>query len=786
MYLLDRKLVRDLARLRWQVVAIVLVIACGVGIAVMAFSTQTSLVTEQQRYYRETRFGDVFANATRAPVVVARQLSEVDGVIAVDARAMKTGLMVVPGEVRPATARLIALPDDPRRALNRITVVAGRLPDPGRTDEAVALRTFLDATDVRLGDRVPMVINGHRLSFRIVGAVLSPEYVYAPGASPFPDDAHQGVFWAPRAAVEQQAGLGGAFSAVSLTLAPGVSPDRVVAAVDRALAPYGGVPAVDRADQVSNKFQADRIQRLGVIAVAIPPIFLVVAAALVNMVLGRVVESDREQIGLLKAFGYYDGEVGLVYVKMATLIGLAGAAAGGLLGWWLGSELTALFAQFMRYPHLEPRFSWATFGAAAALSVTSAVAGATRAALRASRLDPALAMQPPPPGHFRRGAIESLAVWRMLDQPTRIIVRGIERFPERSVLTILGLGFSLAFIVGSQSLFGSVDDLLSRAYFIGNRWSDQLAFATAREVHSVTELRGLPGVLRAEPIRTEPARMAANARDERIAVVGLDPGAMLARPLDPAGAPMPLVGSHVVLTPALAEALGVRPGDNVELQITEGRRPRATVTVSGVSGDFSDRAAYLSRASLNRLMADGDLATGANLLVATNQRVSFFRAVAGLPEVVSAASRDETVSSFRTQIAQEMTMEMTVILGLATTIAAAVAYNVARITLTDRSRDLATLRVLGFDERECAYILVGELALFTLVAAVVGVAGGTMLARVLTVAFQRQGFYFPVTLSAHGVGFSLGVYFMAVTTAVFFVVRRVWRFDLVATLKTRE
>jgi putative ABC transport system permease protein len=349
---LDRKLLRDLWRLRWQLAAISLLVACGVSVAVMAFSTQKALVLAQRSYYTQTHFGAVFATATRAPLALVDDLSRIEGVLVVDARAMKAGLMDVPGLVRPATIRLIALPDDEGRALNRIVIVTGRLPDPHRTDEAVALKTFLDAAHLSLGQRLSLTVDGKQLTFAIVGAALSPEYVYVPSSTPMPDDAHQGVLWAPRVAVEKPTGLGGAFSAVSLAIASGVAEASVLTSVDRILAPYGGTPAYGRADQVSHKFQEDRIQRLGIMATIVPPIFLAVAAGLVNLVLARMVAVEREQIGLLKAFGYSDRRVASVYLKSALLIAVAGVATGGLAGAWLSVAILSELGQYVRFPHL--------------------------------------------------------------------------------------------------------------------------------------------------------------------------------------------------------------------------------------------------------------------------------------------------------------------------------------------------------------------------------------------------------------------------------------------------
>jgi putative ABC transport system permease protein len=699
---------------------------------------------------------------------------------------MKSGLMEVPGLLRPATVRLISLPDDERRALNRIVVVEGRLPDPNRLDEAVALKTFLDAAHISLGERLSLVIEGRQLTFAIVGAALSPEYVYVPSSSPMPDDAHEGVLWAPLDAVDRPTGLGGAFSAASLALAPGASEKHVIADVDRILARYGGTPAFGRADQISHKFQADRIQRLGIMATIIPPVFLVVAAALVHLVLGRMVDTEREQIGLLKAFGYGDLAAASLYVKLAVLTGAVGILAGGAVGGWFGRSIVRILAQYMRFPHLNSAFSWSAFWGAAATSLASAVAGSLLAARRAVSLSPAVAMQPPTPARFHRGLFEGLAIWRILDQPTRMIVRNMERFPARALLTIAGLGVSVSLFVGSQFLFGSIDAVVDQAYYRSHRWTDEVALAEDRDVHVVSEVARLPAVLRAEPIRNVLAQARARGRDERTEVIAVDDDAELAQPLDRRGARLPLIARGVLLSTALAARLGVGPGDVVELQITQGRRPTITSPVTGIADLPMGLTVYMRRAALNELMADGDVASSVDVLLNADRRGEFYHALARLPQVVSAASRDDTVLSFRSAVSEALTIEMSFFLGFASAIAFGIAYNISRIALADRARDLATLRVLGFSRAECAYILTGELLVLALLAAPFGVLGGFAMIHALLRAFARQDFYLPAVVTPRGLGVACGVYMTAVLAAAALTMQRIWTFDLVAVLKTRE
>lgn len=784
---LDRKLLRDLLRIRLQVVAIALLVACGVSVAVMAFSAQEALRTAQSRYYAQARFADVFATARRAPLFVAETIRMLPGVTAADPRAASGGLMQVPGLLRPATAQLIALPDDHRRALNRLVLVQGRMPDPARLDEAVALQPFLEAAHVRLGQRLSMIIDGREVSFSIVGAVLSPEFAYAPGsASALPDDAHHGVLWAPRQAVERASGLGGAFSTIALKLAPGASTPETLTVVDRLLAPYGGIPAIARADQVSNKFQDDHIRQFGVVAWVIPPIFLVVAAGLVHLMFGRIVDAQREQVGLLKAFGYSDLAAAGTYLKMAAVIGLIGAAAGGLFGAWLGGAITSLMGRYVRFPVLDLQFSWRAFGLSSAISVGAAMTGSLLAVRRAAAISPAIAMQPPAPAAYRRGWMESQRLWKRLDEPTRMILRNLERYPARAGLTLAGLALSLSLLVGSQFMFGSLDEIVDQAYFRARQWSEVIGFAERRDARAVAEAARLPGVIAAEPMRVAPVRMEAGGHVERAALMGFDPDARLNRALDARDRTIPLEGRGLILSDQLASRLGVRAGDFVQVEITEGRRPRASLPVTATAQDYSGLAAFIDRTALNRLMGEGDLASGASLMVADDRRPEFYRALARTPQIVSATSRADTVGAFRTTVIETLNVEMVFYLGFAAAIAFGVAYNIGRIALADRARDLATLRVLGFGQRECAYILAGELLFLALLAIPLGVGGGRAIAVGLATAFQHEDLRLPIIITARSYGVALAIYFCVVALAAGLVVQRIWSFDLVSVLKTRE
>jgi len=784
---LDRKLLRDLWRLKWQVLAIALLIVCGVSVAVMAFSAQRALAQAQAAFYADTRFADVFAQARRAPLSRAQALTRIDGVTAVDARIVESGLMDVPGLSRPAVARVISLPEDEDRALNQIRLVRGRMPDPASRDEVVALNTFLDTANVRLGDRLTTVLEGRSFTFTIVGAALSPEYVYVPAPESFmPDDAHQGVFWAPRATVERAAGMTGAFNAVALKLAPGASLPAVLQDVDRILAPYGGLAAQGREDQPSHAFLDAELKELSTSASILPPVFLIIAAALVHLVVSRLVDAEREQIGLLKAFGYRDLEAAQPYLKTAGAIGLVGALGGGLAGALLGAAIVNLYRDYFRFPNLTVEFHWTAFLAAAAVAVGATMAGSMSAVRRAAALSPAVAMQPLRPAVYRRGLLDRLAPGPSIDQATRMIVRNLERFPVRAALAVAGMAASLSLLVGVQFMFDSFDRLIDQAYYRIQRWSESVGFAEARSVAATAELGRLPGVFAVEPVRTAGARLKANGRQELTRVVGLTPGAAFDRPLDAQGRPIPFKGRGAVISEALAKRLDLKPGDTVRVEIVQGRGGSASVPVTALARDYSGFTAYMDRRELNRIMGEGDLASGAHMLVAADRRPAFYAAIERTPQIVGSSSRDDTVAAFRQVMIEAFETTMTFYVGFAAAIAFGVAYNTSRIALSERARDLATLRVLGFGQGECAYILTGELVVLTLAAIPFGLLGGNALAQGLAIAYSREEVRLPPVISTGSYDAALAAYFAAVALAGVLVARRIWGFDLVSVLKTRE
>ncbi|HWI12655.1 MAG TPA: ABC transporter permease, partial [Burkholderiales bacterium] len=250
--MLDRKLARDLWRMRSQVITIALVVASGVGGFIASLSTYDSLHTLQQSYYGEARFADVFARAKRAPLDVAQSLRAIPGVAAVDVTVSYDVLLDVPDVVEPVTGRIIALPDGGNPPLNRLTVVAGRPIAAPDSNEVLVNEAFARARELAPGSRIVALLNGKRETLDVVGVAMSPEYIFG-GRGVLGDEKSFGVFWMARKRLAAAYNMEGAFNQVAVRLSHGASHDAVIEALDRVLERYGSTGAHGRDEQFSHR-----------------------------------------------------------------------------------------------------------------------------------------------------------------------------------------------------------------------------------------------------------------------------------------------------------------------------------------------------------------------------------------------------------------------------------------------------------------------------------------------------------------------------------------------------
>mgnify|MGYP006273877551 FL=1 len=783
---LDRKLLRDLARMKGQALAIGAVIGVGVALLVMMTGLVASLTETRDAYYDRYRLAEVFAPAARAPERVADRLAAIPGVSAVQTRVTGRALIDIPGQALPAQARALSLPDRGRPALNDIYLTDGRLPEPGRGAEIVLLRAFAGAHGLRPGATLEATMNGARRSFRVVGLAQSPEFLYStPPGELYPDDARFGVIWMRRSALAAATDMAGAFNEALLALSRTARQEAAIDAADRLLAPWGGTGAYGRAEQISNRFVSEEISGLAMTARTVPPIFLAVAAFLLNIVVGRMVQAEREEIGLLKAFGYTDAEVGAHYFKLILAIAAGGALAGCLAGIASGRAMVGVYTQFFKFPFLVFRLEPAAFAAGTLVSVAAASLGGLLVVRRVFALAPAEAMRPPaPPDYSRTGRFRRLGAW--LDQPSRMVLRRVARQPVRMGGAALGIASGMALSLSMIALYVGFERTVELTFGAVDRSDVTVSFTHPVPERTLFELRRIAGVERAEPVRQVPAILRHGRAIHRGALTGLPPDPALYRALDAGAAPIPLPERGVVLSRTLADTLGISAGQTLTAEVREGRQPVLALPVVAISRTLVGAPAYMRLDALNRALHEPGRISGAHLSVDPARADALLARLRDMPTVAAVSRKADARDAIERLMDTGAGATRYVMGVMAFVITFGIVYNAARIALAERARDLAALRVMGFTRAEAAFVLLGELALVTLAALPLGAAIGHALSHGIAAGFSTELYQIPAGIDRASVGQAALVVLGAAAISGALVARDLNRTDLIGVLKTRE
>lgn len=785
---LDRKLLRDFVRLWEQALAIALVLACGVAILLATFGTYGALDETRRAYYERNRFADVFAHAVRAPRALMQDIRAIDGVRSAEARVSNYVILDVPGRQETVSAYLLSLPPDGTQAqLNMPILRTGRLPRPERTDEAAVNAPFAAANGLEPGDRFHANLNGQKREITVTGTLLSPEFIYTigPGAL-MPDNETFAILWMPERTVAAAFDMDGAFNDVTLKLGPGTPEAPVIDRLDDLLEPYGGLGAYGRDRHLSNSFIDSELQQQRVAAMILPPIFYAISAFLVGAVISRIIALERSEIGLLKAIGYSNVRICLHYLMLAGLIALGGTLIGWGAGTWLARGLARLYAGFFDFPFLIYHVSLDAYALSGLLAIASAALGAARSALRAARLPPAVAMAPPAPPRFKQGLLDHAIAALRLSQPTMMIARSLLRWPLRSGITLLGMSCAVAVLVASGFFSAALDALMDTTFDRANRQNAMLLFDPDVPETALTAVVRLPGVLRAEGQHYQSVVLRHGHLEKETAIESRRPGTDLARIIAQDGGVIEPPSQGLLLSERLARQLEAAPGDVLEAEFLGGRNEIHKIRIAGIVTQYIGLNAYMDLGALNTLLRQAPRITAANLQLDTAALPDLHKVLKATPELSALVLLDKAKRGFEATIRENLMIMTTIYMTVAVLITAGVSYNSARIQLSERARELASLRILGFSRGEVAYILIGETMLIATLAQPLGWLFGAAIAGALARGSSSDLYEIPLVLETAGFAQASLVVLAAALAAALVVRRRLDTLDLVQVMKTRE
>jgi putative ABC transport system permease protein len=613
---LNRKLLRDVWNIKGQMSAIVMVMAAGIAVFIIMFGVLDSLKLTRDTYYDRYQFADVFVSLKRAPNSVRTRINDIPGVSIAEKRVVFGLTLQMPNMSEPVSGKVISLPDGSTSLLNKLYLRSGRLLEPNEENAVLADESFVNAHQLELGDSISAIMNGHRRQLKIVGVVLSPEYVYsiAPGAL-MPDGKRYGLFWMSQRSLEAAVNMKGAFNDIAIKVQRNANIEDIKEQLDNILKPYGGLIAYARDEQISNFFLENELKQLSGMGSLAPVIFLSVAAFLINVVMSRQIATQREQIGMLKAVGYSNWEVSLLYIKMVLVVTFVGSTLGLSLGAWMGSGMTSMYTEFFHFPILKYHFSVEVMIFAVLSCVVAALLGTLVSIRAAVNLPPADAMRPESPAVFKPTFVEKMGLHQHLSFLSRIVLRQLERRPFRAILSSLGIALSLAILIFSFFMQDAMDYMLDVQYDLIQREDLSLTFVEPKDYRALEEIKAMPGVLRVEPIRQVPVYFKSKHFKKRGSITGLAKEANLRQAVNQQLKPINMPQQGLIMSQTLADILHLKAGDRVDANVLDEKRQNLQITVTAITQEFIGMGVYMDIRQLNHILDSGDKVTAAAVAV---------------------------------------------------------------------------------------------------------------------------------------------------------------------------
>ena len=784
---LNMKLFRELWNLKGQIISIASVVAAGIMSVITMFGSYESMLVAQQEYYRESRFADVWVSLVRAPESLRASLEDISGVDAVDTRVTFIATLDLDDSGLPSHGRFISVPESGRPVLNDLVLVSGRYISINGVDEVIISENFASARNISPGDKVRAIMNGRARDLNVVGVANSPEHTYAvPPGSLYPEDERYGIFWAGRRTLGPAFNMDGAFNEAFVTLTPDANSEAVIETIDDLLRPYGGLGAYPRSDQPSHLILEGELDQNRITGAIIPIMFLGVAVFLLYLVLGRLISTQRGEIAVLKAFGYSDWEVGRHFLMFAVVAVLLGGMVGTVGGLQLGEAYTNMYARYFRLPNLQYQPSSQLLLFAFCSCMAGALTGAISAIRQAVLLPPAEAMRPEAPIRFKPGILERLGFGSLVGATGQMILRNVERKPLQGFFSSLGIALSVAILCIGFFLFDSLNYMMDSQFRHIQREDIALIFNEVQPESVRHDLASLSGVTRVETQRILPARIRFGHREDEVAIQGMDQQGELRRIIVDQGREISVPASGAILSRLLAERLGVETGDVLIVEVLEGKRITTEVSVSGVIDDFFGMSVYMSKESLWELNGERDVVSMALLSVDELALDDLHQELKRIPVVGGVTSPSAMLKSFEEQMADSFFIAAGFLLGFASIVSVGVIYNAARISLSERGRELASLRVMGFHRKEVAILLLGEQGFITLAAIPLGWLIGYAMTYWLTTGLQTEIYRMPFVAEPRTYLLMAALVLVTAIASGLLVRKKLDQIEIVEVLKTRE
>ena len=724
---LRRKAVRDLWGSRALFLGTALLLALGVGMFVAMYSAFRNVAASEALTYRELKFADVFYTFVPTTSRAVDRIKKVSGVSAVEGRIVRDLPLRRPNDPRSTVVgRLISLPEEGRPSVNDVKIRrGGYLPD-GTGKSVIIDEQFANYYGLDPGDSVALRIEDRDTEFEVAGTFTSPEYIWKAKSSvePFVARGEFAVVMARGDIVADLLAAEGLVNEITVRFEPGSDPDATLDRLDDAISRYGTNQVTEREDQISYALLQLDLEGFQQMAVAVPALFLIVTAMTVYVSLTRTVRSQRPLIGLMRAEGYSRGQILRHYLTFAVIVGAVGGVVGTPIGLVLGSYVTELYVNTLSIPLTAVEIQPDLLAIGIAVGIAVCVTGGLQPALSAARLDPSEAMRP---GVYRAiglAWVQRLSQLGRTPYTLRLGLRNMVRGPWRTLSSIMGLMMAVGLVLAALGMFNSMNRGFSVQFDEIQKYDLKVIFTRPTHTQAMDVYLSWPEVGQAEPIAEVPIEIKNGDNSKYTVLTALsERGTLMRLPLLEGAEP--LQGSGIFLTDNLADQLGAVVGDEVTVKSEERDE---TYAVAGLVRQPLSEAAYMNFSEAYAVLR-GSYASGGLLKLNDPSRMAAVEErLESRPGVLVVEQKEQVRRSFQ-ELMSAFYQFLAIFGAFAAALGGFTVFNTVTINVIERTRELATMRTLGFSRLQIDALITAE----NLLAGSIGILLGFLMGYLLSV-----------------------------------------------------
>ncbi|TYP53254.1 ABC transporter permease [Thermosediminibacter litoriperuensis] len=787
--MLWQKMIRDLKENKGSYIACTVVIVMGL-LVFTAFSTVVgSLRASQQKFYEEQNFADGFIKVQAIPQNEVKNLERIDGIKEIQGRLVKEVIVLKPGTRENVYLRLVSVDPGMANPVNGVLLIRGRPLDDDSMNVWIDNK-FSEANNLDLNSKIEIIAGGKVRTLTVTGVGNSPEFVYTlrTPEDVYPSPETFGIAFIPIKAIEKLFPDEKYFNELVFTLKPGADYEKVKEELENSLKPYGVKSIIPRAEQMSHMLLDLELKSLESISKAMPVMFLSVAGMILYITLKRLIELQRGQIGILKAEGFTSGEILFHYMSYALTIGLTGGLTGSILGAVLSYPLTSMYQEFFNLPGFRGRFSPSLILLGVLLSLSFSLIAGYQGCKKVLALEPAEAIRPPAPIRGRRIFLEKIGfLWKTLNVQGMMAVRNLSRNTGRSLFIFLGILFCFTITTFTWSANDVTQKMLFDQYEKVEVYDVKITLARPLDQKkALRELEAHPGVSYAEPMAEVPVTLKNRWLKKDTVVLGLPRDGRLYNILDKKYNKIAPPKNGILLSERLSELLNAGVGTKltVESPMKTGEK-EGVLEVVGIIPQYVGVNAYMELGALQEFLNHKGLVTSIMLRV-DQEAIDPLRQKYMSSEYISSIDeRSQRLNRFKEMMASYGSM-LYIYALIGVLIGFAIIYSSSVISMSERSRELASMMVLGMTQEEVVSVVTFEQWCIGLPALIAGIPASKLMMAGLSRVVSSDMFTMPDSLTFSSLILSFAVTAFSIWIAQKAAARKVRSLNPVEVLKARE